>query len=676
MVCHVKFSALQARAFTDVFEIGVLPDAEAVEEQELFVLPQHPVFGSAGISIHVLIAPRQLVALLILAKHAHLLNIEVRVKSELAERQRQQSTLRRLFGSSRGGSSEQSRAASAALPQVSRVEDINFLQAAQVAGNSELGDTQAVRESVARCARLWRAFVAERKLAAVEMNPLLGDSPAVRRAVARCSKRWRAHTRKRTVAAASAASVWKGKAGLKSVLKRSERVKSATTATTSARRLWSAGTSGESAGWVLPPAPADPFKQMDAPAHGASGITGRRNIHLSDCDDESIANTDVAPSALARSLSGRARRRCTQPRSGEAVTEGTEKKVGAWSAGVYSTTRRAQNAAARSSAAQPGSSAAASPPAADTHAQQGDAQNAEETNAAAEDEHTQLHSSQQLAGQVEAEVLTETPLLDVVPRVSRSDLPLVAGSGEAQQQADASGHISEPVATPSHASSAKIDTLRQRVLGALGEDEDLLATSSDGSQSAQPAAEQPAATAAPGDIAALPAHTVAVLDTSLSADAVAADALQAWAAPAGPSQWQRVRAHVGFESRDSGSDDGKQLKQHTSDAQAVHVAQLPAQSTSLVAQSARKRLGFDGDARPSSSHSFKALSKRLSGLGLSSASFLLSKMRDVVAAAQTDPVVLAQNQFLVLLAQVRLLLIHGTDDCFFKFSIGSMSLST
>ena len=599
-------------------------------------------------------------ALLILAKHAHLLNIKVRVETELAERQQQHWTLRRLFGSFIGGGARRS-APSAALPDITKVVDIDLLRAAKVAGNVELGETQEVRECVARCARQWRAHVAERKLAAVEANELLGDSPEARRAVARWARHWRQHVRVRKAAAASAANVWRGKAGLKSALKKSGALvaSSAAASTESAGRLGSAGTSTERAGLLLRPTPSSVSSQTNTLGRGVAGITGKRTIDRIDWDGDAPHATAAAAAAessasatalAATSMSGRARRRHTQPRGSEAVSEGTEKKgVGGWSPDVYSAARRPQQTTTRGNAAQRGAAVAAVPRSADVAAHQRDAQSSDGGPAAIEDPQAHVHRTQRPALPGEDEVVMEAPSLGVDPRVTRSDAPLVS-RGEARQQAATDSRAPAPPIAAASASTSKVATLRQRVLEALGEDEDLLEAPSDGGQHAEDP--QPAApvatdvdTAAPAAVPAPPAEGAArAPDSGAAAHAAVPESKQhPIAGVAGPSPWQRVRARVGFESRASGSDDGKQQQIHTT----VN-SPSPAQSTNALSLSSRVRLCVPGDSQPS--QTFTSTTQRLGG------SSLLGKMRDVIAAAQADPVVLAQNQFLVLLAHVRSLL--------------------
>lgn len=141
--------ASQALQFCNIFELGIPFDGELAAAQERHLLPQEPILQPSRIQLHVLIAPRQLVALLLLAKHKRLINIRDEVLAYLREQEKKADTMRTLFGSMRARGLFASRKV-AALPPVSAVPS-----------NSELGDTQQTREAVQRLARMWRERAAE-----------------------------------------------------------------------------------------------------------------------------------------------------------------------------------------------------------------------------------------------------------------------------------------------------------------------------------------------------------------------------------------------------------------------------------------------------------------------------------------------------------------------------------
>jgi hypothetical protein len=156
----IGITLLQAVQFCDTFELGVPADFEQSGAQEGYVLPQQPLVPASGLNVHVLLVPRQIVALLVLAKHAHLLNIKHAVARNVAIKAKLQSTLSRIFGRRRPAPDAPRRSAAG----TAMLLDLQKLQA-PVPSNPELGSSQAIRLLVAQCARHWRTRVAAKHLA-------------------------------------------------------------------------------------------------------------------------------------------------------------------------------------------------------------------------------------------------------------------------------------------------------------------------------------------------------------------------------------------------------------------------------------------------------------------------------------------------------------------------------
>jgi hypothetical protein len=150
---------VQALRFFDTFELGVPPDPEQVTAQERYVLPQHPRFATSNIRINFLLAPRQLVALLVLAKHIHLLNIKHAVGRRFAQNAQLQFTLSQIFGRHRSAAGT-SKLSSTGAPQ----QPAGSHRSQPVPYNLELGSSDRLWQTVARCAWHWQARVVDKRM--------------------------------------------------------------------------------------------------------------------------------------------------------------------------------------------------------------------------------------------------------------------------------------------------------------------------------------------------------------------------------------------------------------------------------------------------------------------------------------------------------------------------------
>lgn len=142
----VHLNVLQAWRFNETFQMGVPEELDASSQQLAYVLPHEPTQRASNVKLHALLAPRQLVVLLILAKYARLQHI----KSVLQRKQQEEkakSVLAKLFGTnSTWFPWMKSRAQVAPDPSIPQ----------HALRNAQLGSAPQVRSAVASTAQTWR----------------------------------------------------------------------------------------------------------------------------------------------------------------------------------------------------------------------------------------------------------------------------------------------------------------------------------------------------------------------------------------------------------------------------------------------------------------------------------------------------------------------------------------